>query len=188
MKVNIGFEGMQAYSSNNIILCTKDGKYAVIYIDDFEISKWYDKIQNLYYNKYDPYMYVHLNEKITFLNGYTRKEFPQWFSEVKDLSLVEYIVYNEDGLCNIFKDGMLLLDKWVSKIEKTRQYSSDFTITDTNGKKNILLYNGMSQTYSYAFEKWYDDVFYDNSTYEVTVSENGNTFTCFVWDAKRNNL
>lgn len=188
LKVNVGFEGIQSYISNNIVLCKNNNKYAVIYIDDFEMSEWYDKIQNLYYNKYDPYMHVYLNEKVTFLNGYTRKEFPQWFSEVEDLSLGEYIVYNEEQLCNLFRDGVLVLDKWVSKIERTAQYSSDFTITNTNGKKNILLYDGMSHTYSYTFEKWYDDVFYNNSTYEVTISENGNTFTCFVWDVKRNNL
>lgn len=187
-KVAEGFHVLQYYAYSNIILCKKHDQYSVVFTNNYDMSDWYDKISNFYFNEYDPYLFVNKNDKIGCLNGFTHEVLPYWFTKIDDIGLNRYIVYNEENLCNLFEKGILALKEWVSKIEKVSSYSDDFYITNTDGKKNLLVYSGMTNSHDYVFEKWYDNVYYDRNTYEVTVTENGNTFSCYIWDVKRNNL
>ena len=188
LKINMGFASMQDYSFNNIISVRKNEKYAVIFTDDFEISNWYDKMENLYFSKFDPYIEIYKDGKIGFLNAYTREELPDWFSKIEYLTVGDYIVYNTDNLCNLFIHGKLVLPDWFSKIEQCSKYGNDYYITNSDGKMNMVTYDKSSKTYNYIFEHWYDNVSYDNSNYYITVTENGNTLSCQIWDVKRNNL
>lgn len=187
LKVNMGFDGLQGYI--DVILCKQNEKYAVIFLDSYEMSDWYDKIENLYFNKYEPFLHVYKNDKVGFLNAFTYEELPYWFTKIEDLGTCQYVVYNDENLCNLFIKGNLVLDEWVSKIVKSGRYDSSYYITNTNGKMNLLTYDASTEMYKYVFEQWYDDVSYNGSSYEVTVTDSyGNEFTCYIWDVKRHKL
>ena len=187
--LGIYFDDIKTHYSNFVTYCIKDGKTAILFIDDLTLTEWYDEIEIKYISDYNPCTMVRENDKVTMINCIEKKLFPHWVDEIYNIYWSVYKV-REGNLFNLIdeKNGELLSEEWFTDISFWERDKCVCVVTNKQNKQNILQYSYSDPLKNeFLLKNWYDKVEYLGSG-SVRIENNGEERTYTNWEYYTDNL
>lgn len=187
--LGIYLDDIKTHYSDFIIYCKKDGKTAILFIDDLTLTEWYDEIEIKTITDYNQCTTVRQNDKVTIINCIEKKLSPHWVDEIYNIYWTVYKV-REGNLFNLIdeKNGELLTEEWFTDISFWEKDKCICIVTNKQNKQNILQYSYSNPLENeYILKNWYDKVEYLGSG-SIRIENNGEQRTYTNWEYYTNNI